>query len=130
MIAYNPKFEPPAPCLEVNLASLLNPRRRATLSALLDTGADTTAIPVSLINTLKLYPVGRLNFEDIKAEPYTVYTYAVRLKVQGLTIPRLEVVSTGLDFVVLGRDVLNDFYLLLNGPEQTFYMEQTPLKVK
>ena len=129
MIAYNPEFDPPAPCLEVTLSSLLNARRRSTLPAFLDTGADTTAIPENIINTFNLYPVGRLRFEDVKAEPYNVYTYAIQITVQGIVIPRLEVVPTGLDFVILGRDILNRFHLLLNGPEQLFTITQTPLKI-
>lgn len=32
-----------------------------------------------------------------------------------------------LDFVVLGRDMLNDFYLLLSGPELTFDLSASPL---
>lgn len=40
--------------------------------------------------------------------------------------PILEVSVTGLDFVVIGRDLLNVFYFLSNGPEQTFALQKTP----
>ena len=44
----------------------------------------------------------------------------MQLTIADLVIPRLEVVLTGLDFAVVGRDVLNHLYLLINGPELTF----------
>jgi hypothetical protein len=56
-----------------------------------------------------------------------VFTYAVQLALADVTIPRLEVILTGLDFAVLGRDVLNRFYALLNGPDLTFDLGQSPL---
>lgn len=38
------------------------------------------------------------------------HLYAVKLKLNGITIPRVEVIATDLDIVVVGRDVLNQFY--------------------
>jgi hypothetical protein len=42
-----------------------------------------------------------------------------------LTVPRLEVIQTGLDQVILGRDVLNQLYVFLNGPELSFSLSTT-----
>ena len=97
------------------------------MPALLDTGSDVTAVPARLTDSLHLQAIGRLRLEDVEARTTHVSTHAVRLTVAGLTIPYLEVILTGLDFVVLGRDVLNDFYLLLSGPELTFDLSTSPL---
>jgi hypothetical protein len=51
-------------------------------------------------------------------------------KSQDLVIARLKVVATDFDFAVVGRDVLNRFYMLLNGPELTFDLSQTPFLSK
>jgi len=120
MIAYDTTVDPPAPYLGVTIANSLQQRRREQLSALLDTGSDVTAIPATLVDPLQLYPIGRLQLEDVKSDTSFVYTYAVRLTVATIVIPRLEVILTGLDFIVLGRDVLNDFYIHLDGPKQLF----------
>ena len=53
-------------------------------------------------------------------------TYAVQLTVADLMIPRLEVILTGLDYAILGRDVLNCLYVLLKGPEAAFDFRKTP----
>lgn len=97
------------------------------MPALLDTGSDVTAIPRMLTSVLQLYPISHLQLEDVEAETTTVFTYVIRLTIGDLVIPRLEVVLTGLGFAVVGRDVLNRLYLLLNGPKQTFEVAPSPL---
>ncbi len=127
MNAYDLTQSPPAPMLRVTIAQVTNPRRRETLPALLDTGSDMTAIPRRFVAKFQLYSVGRLSFEDVQSETAMFYTYAVRLTIASLRIPRLKVILTGLDFVVVGRDVLNQLYVLLNGPDLTFDVATAPL---
>lgn len=93
---------------------------RRTLLALLDTGSDVTAIPDFLIDELQLEPVGWLRVENLAGVGRRQSTYPIRLQLTELTIPRLEILGSQLDFVVIGRDVLNRLALHLNGPEQMF----------
>ena len=64
--------------------------------------------------------------EGIDAVSTTVYLYGVRLMVGDLAIPKLEVVSTGLNFVVLGRDVLNQLHINLDGLNLSFEIASAP----
>lgn len=57
-------------------------------------------------------------------------TYMVRLRIANKTISEHKVLLTGLDVGIIGRDLLNTFYVLLNGPEGTFEMAETPLPTK
>jgi len=127
MKSYDSRHQPPAPVWEeITAASVVNRRRRRSLPALLDTGSDITAIPHALVKILQLYPVGQIELEGVDAAVQSIPTYAVRLTIGELSIPRLEVIETGLDFAVVGRDVLNRLYPLLNGPEQRFDLRTTP----
>lgn len=126
MIAYDSTHDPPAPVMDVTVASLINRRRRRSLSALLDSGSDITAIPEHLVEKLQLYPVGRLQLEGVDANTSMALTYAVQFTIGELSVARLEVILTGLDFAVVGRDVLNRLFLLLNGPELSFDLDTTP----
>lgn len=123
MIAYSVNHDPPAPIFQVTVASMFNRRLRQTLPALLDTGSDVTAIPEELIERLNLYPIRQLQFEDLHANASIVFTYKVRLVFADIVIPQLEVVPTGLNLVVVGRDILNRLNLHLYGPQLAFEID-------
>ncbi len=125
MIAYSQTFDPPSPMLEVSVAHIQT-RPRVKLPALLDTGADITAIPEFLVKQLNLYQVGRMRVEDVNGFTEIVSAYVARLVIANRVISEHKVLITGLDFVVIGRDLLNQFYFLSNGPEQTFALQKTP----
>lgn len=127
MIEYDRRFDPPAPVAQVTVRHIVQQRHRVTTVALLDTGSDVTAIPASLVQRLQLIPFSRLQLEDVTGETRTALTYAVHLTIGELTLPRLEVIQTGLDQVIVGRDVLNHLYVLLSGPELAFSLSATSL---
>jgi hypothetical protein len=126
MNSYSANFDPPALCLDVTVGNGLSRRKRRTLYALLDTGADITAIPGECVDLLGLYKIDRLRLETVEGTASIIYTYAVRFTLGDLVIPRLEVILTGLDIVLVGRDVLNQLYLQLDGPQQQFAFQTTP----
>lgn len=125
MIAYDRRFDPPAPIVQVTVKHIVQRNRRITVSALLDTGSDVTAIPAALVQRLQLIPFSRLQLEDVSGETRMVLTYAIHLTIGELILPRLEVIQTGLDQVIVGRDVLNHLYVLLSGPELSFSLSAT-----
>lgn len=126
MIAYDSQFTPPAPILSIAVSGVVRQRPRQVLPALIDTGAEITAVPNTLLTPLKLYPFGRLLIEGIEAEPKEQFSYAVQLTYDGQR-QELETVLTSYPFVILGRDWLQNYYLLLNGPSQTFTISQEPI---
>ena len=126
MTPYDLTFTPPAPVVPVYLSGTVHTRPRVRVSALIDTAADITAIPSSLVNRLKLYQVGRTQLEGIEAVKSPVFTYKVRLILDDKVFSPLEVALVDYDFVDLGRDVLTNYYLLLNGPEETFDLRTSP----
>jgi len=120
MISYNQQTDPPAPFLQIMLANRFHPSKRITISTLLDTGSDYTAIPSGVVKTLKLEPTGRILLEDIKRQTFPIFTYTLRLTIADMIIPEMKVIATELEHGLLGRDLLNRFYLHLNGPELQF----------
>ncbi|MBX3058855.1 MAG: retroviral-like aspartic protease [Anaerolineae bacterium] len=128
MISYSTEFDPPAPVLAVQLTGIVHSRPRVTLPALLDTGSDFTAVPANLVSRLKLYAVRPQLLEDFSGETREEFLYGVRLGYANQPAREMQVMVTGLPFVILGRDWLEDYYLLLNGPEQTFLLSDTPLQ--
>ena len=105
MLEYDGTFDPPAPVLRAMVSRSDRTRPRLFTTTLLDTGSDITAIPDNLVSPLDLYPIGRIQLEDVEGRRKIVYTFSIQLQVAGETIPYVEVITTGLDFMVLGRDV-------------------------
>lgn len=128
MIPYDTQFDPPAIVLSVMVAGVVHRRPRIELSALIDTGADVTAVPESLVERLKLYPVGRLQLEDANAVKTPVFTYEASVAMAEEPSKKMEVVVTPYPFVILGRDWLSEYYLLLDGPGQQYQISKNPLK--
>lgn len=128
MIPYDTQFDPPAIVLSVTIAGVVHRRPRIELSALIDTGADVTAVPESLVERLKLYPVGRLQLEDANAVKTPVFTYEANVAMAAEPVKKMEVVVTPYPFVILGRDWLSEYYLLLDGPGQQYQISKNPLK--
>lgn len=126
-IRYDANHDPAALVLLADLTSVVRRQPRVTVPALIDTGADVTAIPVTAVRRLRLYAVGRIEVEDIHARVETVELYTVQLAITDLPVREMEVVPTEQPFIILGRDWLESYYLLLNGPEQTFLLSALPL---
>ena len=78
------------------------------------------AIPEDCLQRLRLYSIRQIKFEDLNSKVLFLESYNIKLTIAHLTIPKLEVVLTGLNFAVIGRDVLNRFDLHFYGPRQMF----------
>jgi predicted aspartyl protease len=126
-LPYDASYDPPALIVPAVLSGVVRNRPKVQLPALIDTGAELTAVPNSAVNRLRLYAVDRIEVEDIHARVETVDIYTVRITVTDMPVREMEVVPTNQPFVILGRDWLEDYYLLLNGPDHSFLLSNTPL---
>jgi len=126
MTLYDTSFDPPAIMLPVIVSGVVRRRPLIKVSALIDTGADVTAVPNIVVEKLGLYPIGRLIVEDASGVKSPTFTYEARLALPTKPVKKMEVVPTPYSFVILGRDWLQDYYLLLDGPGQQFHLSSDP----
>ncbi|MFZ0548485.1 MAG: retropepsin-like aspartic protease [Candidatus Promineifilaceae bacterium] len=130
MIPYDSSHDPPAIVLSVSLTGVVNRRRRVDVPALIDTGADVTAVPEMFMERLKLYPVGRIFIEDANGVMTPGFTYDAFLSLPEEQARIMEVVLTPYPFVILGRDWLKGYYVLLDGPGQQFDLRSEPIRIQ
>ena len=123
---YDRVFSPPAPILPLEITIPEEPQRRVQVDAQLDTAADISAIPARVVDEWNLEPVSEVTVTGYNAETETLPTYTVGLELPQAHIRRIEVISIPEPYVLLGRDVLNHFYISLNGPGLTFEMDPSP----
>ena len=111
-------FSPPAP---VAIVSITNPDTGATLAdvrMLIDTGADISVLPESAAETLALR-VGDRAYEVMGYDNMVQERHSVRA---ALVFSRRRFTGQFLvldqEVGVLGRDVLNHFVVVLDGPNE------------
>lgn len=119
---YDRSVYPPAPFVDIRISPPLSPALGPPLQAKLDTAADISCIPVDLVERLGLLPARTVPVEGYDGIQEVVYSYTVTLEVADARFRHLEVVLIPEKYALLGRDVLNHFYIQLNGPDLTFHM--------
>jgi len=114
MNEYDQRFDPPAPIISIKVANP-NSGNFELLRMQIDTGADISAIPEKLIKELKLTPVRYISSCDYKGRESQELTYFVNISFQEYDFNYTEVISSGEENALLGRDILNKLRLMLDG---------------
>jgi predicted aspartyl protease len=119
MPEYDRSFHPPAPVIQVEVR---NPSTGASvqLRAQIDSGTSITVLPVSAAARLGLSATGAIEARGFDLTPLKLPTFLVMMLIDGFVILNAEVAATGRDDMLLGRDVLQNFILTLNGKTETF----------
>lgn len=115
---------PPAPYVLVTVARLDGTVVAADLPAKVDSGAAQTIVPAPIVERLGLEEVARHEFEGLGGARVTLSIFRVYLMIRGC--PTLEVNVAGSDgepYILLGRDVLNQFKIILDGPNGKLQIE-------
>lgn len=117
---YSQRYSPPIPAIEIALSIPESDAFIGPLFAVLDTGADASIVPQEYLKKVGAVIVDEANLRSYWGDSQRVYIYQVDLRVNGQLIPDVEVVSDerGQD-ILLGRDVLNQLCLLLDGPTES-----------
>lgn len=116
--SYNTAYPgPPFPVVELVIAGTHNAPRETL--ALIDSGADATLIPLSILNAVGARKIDSRWARNISGIRYRVSMFTVDLSIGSYSFPNTEVIANvQTDEVVVGRDVLNQLILLLNGLAQ------------
>ncbi|MFM7441338.1 MAG: hypothetical protein ACKO2V_22535 [Snowella sp.] len=107
---------------------VLNPnsseKRVENVKAILDTGAGITVIPESIIEIL-----GALDYTVIRIRSLLDRNGITSKKLYSVIIEfdgqenEVEVLAIPRDYAIIGRDILNQYKITLNGPEETWSIE-------
>lgn len=126
MFPCDAQFAPPAPVLAIEVFLPAAPERREQLFAKLDTGADFSGIPSRVISQWGMEPASEIIIQGYDDVPAPLSTYRLGIELPMARIRPAEVIAIPGDIALLGRDILNNLYVRLNGPELTFDVRTTP----
>jgi len=111
--------EPPAGFVLLNIRGIGSDEGVTDLAALADTGADQTVIPTRIAEQLGLIPSRHVHVSGFDGVGASRPVYLIRLIVRDL--PEIEVPVIGawqFRYAILGRDVLNLYRVVFDGPNQ------------
>jgi len=111
-------FDPPAPVARVMVRTLDRIRRVDEVAMLIDTGADVTLLPRTCVEQLQLRGETRTDFllRDWRGGASTAMAVKAELVFLGRNF-RGEFLIVDQDSGILGRNVLNNLSLLMDGPK-------------
>ncbi|CAN5154135.1 hypothetical protein BH10PLA2_BH10PLA2_02230 [soil metagenome] len=121
MIRYNyvTELTPPAPFVRVAVANPVTGQLQSNVPAQLDSAADRTVIPESLVHALNLHKVGTMLASGLGGATHNLAIYSVLLGVHDRPAVSISVLAHPAEsWILLGRDVLNSFRIVLDGPNQ------------
>ena len=109
-------FGPPMPVIDVSVYRIGHSERTAELKALVDSGADTTMIPARMLKQIGARRVDTRTASGVSSVRYAVDIDEVGLAIGHYTLPKIYAVSDRQNSqMIVGRDVLNEFLVMLNG---------------
>jgi hypothetical protein len=121
---YNEQMSPPAPFVHVTLRCRETGKESADLPAQIDPAADRTAIPGMLVGQLGLVPLDELPVGGFGGQVLLLPTYRVELSLRSMQPVVIEVIAHPQEPVVLlGRDLLNRYRIVLDGPRLALEIE-------
>lgn len=115
--SYLAQIHPPAPFVYVSLRNPVTGVEQHNIPAQLDTAADRTLLPADVVQALALTQSGTIPIGGVGGTIQAMPCYLVEVIIHDLPVQTVEVVaSAGESWILLGRDVLNAFRVLLDGP--------------
>jgi predicted aspartyl protease len=113
------QFDPPAPVIIVAVSKPYSAILEKS-KAKIDTGADISVIPDKWVEELSLVParvLPTLGYDRIRKERPT---YFVNISFDKFKFDFIEVISSDRENVLIGRDILNNLNISLNGKKLEF----------
>ena len=117
---YSREKSPPCLIMPVSV-SKIERATRLEINSLIDTGADISAIPEGMVKKLKLLPGGEIDIYGVFGKRECP-TYFISIYVNKAYFD-IEVISYPGEHFIMGRDLLNQFLLIADGPKEIFELK-------
>lgn len=118
---YDARERPPAPIVSLVVTNSES-GTSIVLRGKLDTGASISVLPKSALESLELYPKGETAIIGYDGARTVRETYYADMEIESVRLASVRLVTTSRDEMLLGRDVLNQFLIVLDGKALTFEM--------
>lgn len=112
---YDRSYYPAFPGLDLTITSTETGRQQSVWG-LIDSGSDATQIPLRILRSIGARKLDQRWAKDLSGLRYLVTIYSVQLTIDSLVLYGVEAIGReGTNEVIVGRDVLNQLIVTLNG---------------
>lgn len=111
--AYNRQYDPPAPTIEIRLRSPYGVSD--LLQAFVDSGADGTVVPLPILQSFNAVYADKAYLTGSTGVSQSVGLYEVQVQIGADIVYGVDAAAYG-EEIILGRDVLNQLTVFLDGP--------------
>ena len=113
---YSRAYQPAMPVVDIEITLPGQSQAKRIVTALVDSGSDASMIPLTILIELKARYVGQGRVQTVLGDSQLVNLYLINLHVGGHLLQAVQVIgASNIDEVILGRDVLNQLTVTLNG---------------
>ena len=117
---YDQHYRPAMPLIEIGLRALGADQHQSIVNAIVDSGADATLIPSAILRTLGADFVGFTQVQEAHGSEYSLSAYHIGIRVGSHLFRFVRVLADNAgEEIILGRNVLNQLVVTLNGPGAT-----------
>lgn len=121
---YDSSYSPSAPVLTIGIGLPDEDTPHRQVQALIDSGADATMLPKWILTEIGARSVGRKYLRGVTGSRELVGLYLVVIHMPtGISYGIRAVATIDSGEVILGRDVLNQWRITLDGPGETVEIE-------
>lgn len=122
---YSSEYFPPAPVVKIIIRPTAGGETEVSLPAFVDSGADGTMLPIDVLTTVGARFIETRRMRGVTGHTLTVDMYLVTVQVGAYVLPGIEAIAVTEEAeAILGRDVLNQFVISLNGLAQVVEFTQ------
>ncbi len=116
-------YDPAMPVVEIALVSPETSVTPIQLTAVVDTGADATMLPADVLEAAGARYIQTLRLRGVTGQPLTVETFVTIVRLGLHTVYGVQAVAMPVGSeAIIGRDVLNELEITLNGPAQELWV--------
>jgi hypothetical protein len=117
-------LQPPGPLVNLTVRDPISGNQLDLQPAIIDPAADRTVLPGKTISALGLIEDGHLHFQGFTSEVVELPVFLVELRLHDFAPVRLRAaLGEHEPFILLGRDMLNHYRIVLDGPQQFLEIE-------
>ncbi len=117
---YDQHYRPALPMIEIGLRTLGADQDQRIANAIVDSGADVTLIPSAILSALGADFVGFTQVQEAHGRTRNLSAYHIGIRIGDHLFQFVRVLADNLgEEVILGRNVLNQLVVTLDGPGAT-----------